>query len=49
MDKLVIDGGVALNGEVRISGAKKDELQAAITLVRKNVTDFPIQVGNFRD
>ena len=34
---------------VRISGAKKDELQAAIALVRKNVTDFPIQVENFRD
>jgi uncharacterized protein YajQ (UPF0234 family) len=24
-------------------------LQQAIALVRKNVTDFPIQVGNFRD
>ena len=34
---------------VRISGVKKDELQAAIALVRKNVTDFPIQVENFRD
>ena len=34
---------------VRVSGTKKDELQAAIALVRKSVTDFPIQVGNFRD
>lgn len=34
---------------VRVSGAKKDELQAAITLVRKSVTDFPLQFGNFRD
>jgi len=34
---------------VRVSGTKKDELQAAIALVRKNVTDFPIQVQNFRD
>jgi uncharacterized protein YajQ (UPF0234 family) len=34
---------------VRVSGAKKDELQAAIALVRKTVTDFPLQFGNFRD
>lgn len=34
---------------VRVSGAKKDELQAAIALVRKNVTDFPLQFTNFRD
>ncbi len=34
---------------VRVSGAKKDELQAAIQLVRKNVTDLPLQTINFRD
>jgi len=34
---------------VRVSGAKKDELQAAIGLVRKSITDFPLQFGNFRD
>ena len=34
---------------VRISGAKKDELQAAIQLVRKSVTDLPLQFINFRD
>jgi len=34
---------------VRVSGAKKDDLQAAIALVRKTVTDFPVQVQNFRD
>ena len=34
---------------VRVSGAKKDELQAAITLVKKTITDFPLQFGNFRD
>jgi uncharacterized protein YajQ (UPF0234 family) len=34
---------------VRVSSAKKDELQAAIALVRKSVTDFPLQFGNFRD
>ena len=34
---------------VRVSGAKKDDLQSAIQLVRKSVTDVPIQFINFRD
>ena len=34
---------------VRVSGAKKDDLQAAIQLLRKSVTDIPLQFGNFRD
>ncbi len=34
---------------VRVSGAKKDMLQDAIALVRKAITDFPLQYQNFRD
>ena len=34
---------------VRVSGAKKDVLQEAIALVRKSITDIPVQFGNFRD
>jgi len=34
---------------VRVSGGKKDDLQAAIQLVRKSVTDIPVQFINFRD
>src|SRR6266704_2551073 len=34
---------------VRVSGGKKDDLQAAIQLVRKSVTDIPLQFQNFRD
>ena len=34
---------------VRVSGGKKDELQAAIQLVRQSVTDQPLQYVNFRD
>ena len=34
---------------VRISGGKKDDLQAAIQLVRGKVTDLPLQFTNFRD
>lgn len=34
---------------VRVSGAKRDDLQNAIALVNKNITDFPVKYGNFRD
>ena len=34
---------------VRISGGKKDDLQAAIQLVRQSVTDVPLQFINFRE
>jgi cyclic-di-GMP-binding protein len=35
--------------EVRVSGAKRDLLQESIALIRKSVTDIPLQFGNFRD
>ena len=34
---------------VRVSGSKKDDLQSAIQLVRKGVTDVPLGYQNFRD
>jgi len=34
---------------VRISGAKKDDLQAAMALIRKEVADVPLSFDNFRD
>ena len=34
---------------VRISGAKRDDLQAAIQMVRDSVKEIPLQFGNFRD
>jgi uncharacterized protein YajQ (UPF0234 family) len=40
----------AIQGEaLRVTGSKKDDLQAAIQLVRKSVTDLPLQFINFRD
>lgn len=40
----------AIQGEsVRVTGAKRDVLQDAIALVRKEVNDLPLQFGNFRD
>ncbi len=34
---------------VRVSGAKRDTLQAAIQQIRQSTTDFPLQFQNFRD
>ena len=34
---------------VRVSGGKRDDLQSAIALVKKAVTDYPLQYQNFRD
>jgi len=34
---------------VRVSGAKKDDLQSAIQLVRGGVTEVPLSYQNFRD
>jgi uncharacterized protein YajQ (UPF0234 family) len=34
---------------VRVSGAKRDDLQAAIALLKKEVTDLPLSFENFRD
>lgn len=46
--KLKVQAGI--QGEVvRVSGAKKDVLQEAIALLRKSVTDVPLQFQNLRD
>ena len=34
---------------VRVTGAKRDDLQAAIALLKKEVTDLPLAYENFRD
>ena len=40
----------AIQGDtVRVSGAKRDILQEAIALIRKEITDTPLQFNNFRD
>ncbi len=52
--KLLKDAKLKVNGSiqgdaVRVQGAKKDDLQSAIQLVRSSVTDVPLQFINFRD
>ncbi|QID18231.1 YajQ family cyclic di-GMP-binding protein [Nitrogeniibacter mangrovi] len=40
----------SIQGEVvRVTGKKRDDLQDCIALVRKEITDYPLQYGNFRD
>jgi len=40
----------AIQGDaVRVTGAKRDDLQAAMALLRKEITDIPVSFNNFRD
>lgn len=52
--KLVKDSKIkcqaSIQGEaVRVTGTKRDDLQAVIALVKKDVTDIPLNFDNFRD
>jgi uncharacterized protein YajQ (UPF0234 family) len=52
--RAVKDGGLkvqaSIQGEaVRVTGTKKDVLQETIQLVKKSISDFPLQFQNFRD
>jgi uncharacterized protein YajQ (UPF0234 family) len=40
----------AIQGDtVRVTGTKRDDLQAAMALIRKDVPDAPLSFNNFRD
>jgi uncharacterized protein YajQ (UPF0234 family) len=52
--KLIKDSKIKVQGSiqgdaVRVSGAKRDDLQATIQLLEKDVTELPLQFINFRD
>ena len=54
IQKLLKDAKLKVQGSIqgdalRVSGAKKDDLQAAIQLVRAQVADLPLQFINFRE
>jgi uncharacterized protein YajQ (UPF0234 family) len=54
IQRLIKDSKIKVNASiqgdvVRVSGTKKDDLQAAIQLVRGSVTDAPLRYENFRD
>jgi uncharacterized protein YajQ (UPF0234 family) len=46
--KIKVQAGIQ-GDAVRVSGAKRDDLQASIALLRKSVTDAPLEFKNFRD
>ncbi len=46
--KLKVQG--AIQGDsVRVTGGKRDDLQAAMTLIRSEIPDLPLTFNNFRD
>lgn len=52
--KLVKDSKIkvqaSIQGDaVRVAGAKRDDLQSVIAMLRKDVTDTPLDFNNFRD
>jgi len=52
--KLIKDSKMKLQASiqgdaVRVSGSKKDALQDAMAMVKKSISDFPLQFSNFRD
>ncbi|MDL2283656.1 YajQ family cyclic di-GMP-binding protein [Oxalobacter sp. OttesenSCG-928-P03] len=46
--KLKVQAGIQ-GDSVRVTGAKRDDLQAAIAMLKKEVTDLPLEFNNFRD
>jgi uncharacterized protein YajQ (UPF0234 family) len=54
LQKLIKDSKLkvqaAIQGDaVRVTGAKRDDLQAAMALVRKEMAELPLSFNNFRD
>jgi uncharacterized protein YajQ (UPF0234 family) len=52
--KMIKDAKIKVTGSiqgdvVRVSGAKKDDLQATIQLMRTGITEVPLSYQNFRD
>ena len=46
--KLKVQAGIQ-GDTVRVTAAKKDDLQTVINLVRKSISEVPVQFNNFRD
>ncbi len=54
MQRLIKDSKLkvqaAIQGDsVRVTGVKRDDLQAAMALLKKEITDIPLSFNNFRD
>ena len=46
--KMKVSGSIQ-GDAVRVSGGKRDDLQAAIALIRKEIVELPLTMNNFRD
>lgn len=46
--KLKVQGSIQ-GDTVRVTGAKRDDLQAAMAVIKKEVADYPLSFNNFRD
>ena len=46
--KLKVQGSIQ-GDSVRVTGAKRDDLQTAMALLKKEITDIPLSFNNFRD
>jgi hypothetical protein len=46
--KLKVQGSIQ-GDSVRVTGTKRDDLQAAMALLKKEITDVPVSFNNFRD
>ena len=46
--KLKVQGSIQ-GDSVRVTGARRDDLQAAMALLKKEITDVPVSFNNFRD
>ena len=54
IQRLLKDSKIKVQGaiqeeKVRVTGTKRDDLQAAMALIRKEITDVPLSFDNFRD
>ena len=54
IQRLIKDSKIKVQASIqgdalRVQGAKRDDLQASIALLKKEVTDLPLDFNNFRD
>jgi uncharacterized protein YajQ (UPF0234 family) len=52
--KLIKDSKIKVQASIqgdslRVTGAKRDDLQATMAMLKKDVTDLPLEFNNFRD
>ena len=54
IQRLIKDSKIKVQASIqgdalRVTGAKRDDLQAVMAMLRKDVTDLPLEFNNFRD